>query len=74
MKQKISQLQEQVGQTRKTAVEAQQKAEAAAQVQPVAPVPSSAPATHNFTMVGDAEVQYEPSRPLRQTFMNWQLG
>ena len=58
MKQKISQLQEQVGQTRKTAVEAQQKAEAAAQVQPVAPVPSSAPATHNFTMVGDAEVQF----------------
>ena len=58
MKLKISQLQEQVGETQKTATEAQQKAEAAAQVQPVAPVPSGALATHNFTMVGDAEVQF----------------
>ena len=58
MKHKISQLQQEVGQTQKTAAEAQQKAEAAAQVQPVAPVPSAAPATHNFTMAGDAEVQF----------------
>src|SRR6516164_2228913 len=58
MRHKITQLQQQVGQTQKTAAEAQQKAEAAAQVQPVAPVPSAAPATHNFTMAGDAEVQF----------------
>ena len=53
MKRKINQLEEQVGKT-----QAQGKAEAAAQVQPVAPVPSGALATHNFTMVGDAEVQF----------------
>jgi hypothetical protein len=58
MKRKIGQLQEQVGKTQKTATEAQQKAEAAAQVQPVAPVPSGALATHNFTLAGDAEVQF----------------
>jgi len=58
MRHKITQLQQQVGQTQKTAAEAQQKAEAATQVQPVAPVPSAAPATHNFTMTGDAEVQF----------------
>src|SRR5208337_271880 len=56
--QKIQQLQQQVGETQKTATEAQQKAEAAAQVQPVAPVPSGALATHNVTLVGDAEVQF----------------
>src|SRR5260370_9470232 len=53
MKRKINQLEEQVGKT-----QAQGKAEAAAQVQPVAPVPSGALATHTFTMVGDAEVQF----------------
>ena len=58
MKLKINQLQEQVGETQKTAAEAQQKAEAAAQVQPVAPVPGGALATHNFTLAGDAEVQF----------------
>jgi len=58
LKHKISQLQQQVGQTQKTAAEAQQKAETASQVQPVAPVPSAAPATHNFTLAGDAEVQF----------------
>ena len=58
MKLKLSQLQEQVGETQKTATVAQQKAEAAAQVQPVAPVPSGALATHNFTLAGDAEVQF----------------
>jgi TolA-binding protein len=57
MKRKVNQLQEQV-EAQKTATEAQGKAEAAAQVQPVAPVPSGALATHNFTMAGDAEVQF----------------
>jgi len=58
MKRKMSILEERVGETQKTATEAQQKAEAAAQVQPVAPVPSGALATHNVTLVGDAEVQF----------------
>ena len=52
MKRKINQLEEQVGETKKAATEAEGKAEAAAQVQPVAPVPSGALATHNFTLVG----------------------
>ncbi len=41
-----------------SANEAQQKAEAAAQIQPIHPVPSTPAATHNFTLVGDAEVQF----------------
>jgi hypothetical protein len=56
--QKIQSLETQLGQTMKTATDAQQKADAAAQVQPVHPVPDSAYASHNFTMVGDAEVQF----------------
>jgi hypothetical protein len=58
MRHKITQLQQEVGQTQKTVAEAEQKAEAKAPVQPVAPVLSSALATHNFTMTGDAEVQF----------------
>ena len=58
MKRKINQLEEQVGETKKAATAAEGKAEAAAQVQPVAPVPSGALATHNVTLVGDAEVQF----------------
>jgi hypothetical protein len=49
--QQIQKLQQQLDQTQKTADSAQQKAEAAAQVQG----PS---ATHNFMVVGDAEVQF----------------
>lgn len=58
MKRKINQLEDRVAETQKAAKEAPGKGEAAAQVQPVAPVPSGALATHNFTMVGDAEVQF----------------
>ncbi len=56
--QQIQRLKEQLGQTQKTATEAQQKAEAAAQMQPVRPMPGEGNATHNFTMVGDAEIQF----------------
>jgi TolA-binding protein len=56
--QQIQRLKEQVGETRKTATDAQQKAEAAAQVQPTRPMPGEGNATHNFTMVGDAEIQF----------------
>jgi len=57
MKRKINQLEEQVGETKKAATEAQGK-EAAAAVQPVAPAPSGPLATHNVTLVGDAEIQF----------------
>jgi hypothetical protein len=57
--QQIQQLKKQVGQTQKTAVSAEQKAEAAAQVQPVHPVPAGVmSALHNVTLAGDAEIQY----------------
>jgi len=57
MKRKMSILEERVGETQKAAKEAEGKAQAA-QVQPVAPAPSGALATHNVTLVGDAEVQF----------------
>jgi hypothetical protein len=54
----IQGLKQRLVETQKTATEAQQKADAAAQVQPVHPVPEGPAATHNFTMVGDAEIQF----------------
>ena len=56
--QEIQRLKQQLDQTQKTATDAQQKAEAASQVQPVHPIPEGPAATHNFTMVGDAEFQF----------------
>jgi hypothetical protein len=56
--QQLQRLKEQLGETQKTASEAQQKAEAAAQAQPVPPMPGEGNATHNFTMAGDAEIQF----------------
>jgi hypothetical protein len=63
--QKIEQLKQQLGETQKsatdaqkTAAEAQQKADATAQAQALRPAPGEGNATHNFTMVGDAEVQF----------------
>ncbi len=56
--QAIQKLKEQLDTTQKTATEAQQKAEAASQVQPVHPVPEGPAALHNFSMVGDAEIQF----------------
>lgn len=44
--------------TQKTATDAQAKAEAASQIQPIHPVPEGPASTHNFTVVGDAEVQF----------------
>jgi hypothetical protein len=56
--QEIQRLKQQVEQTQKTAADAQQKAEAASQVQPAAPLAEGPAATHNFMVVGDAEVQF----------------
>src|SRR5690349_10248155 len=56
--QEIQKLKQQILDTQKTAGEAQQKAETASQIQPVHPVPPTPAATHNFAVVGDAEVQF----------------
>jgi hypothetical protein len=56
--QEILRLRQQMQETQKTAADAQQKAEAATQIQPIHPVPEGPAAAHNFTMVGDAEVQF----------------
>jgi hypothetical protein len=56
--QQIQQMQQQLGQTQVAVTNAMQQAQAAAQVQPTVPLPSGPSASHNFTMVGDAEVQY----------------
>jgi hypothetical protein len=56
--QQIQRLKEQVGETQKTATETQQKVEAVAQAQPPRPMPGEGNSTHNFTMAGDAEIQF----------------
>src|SRR5208282_3678406 len=58
--QTIQQLQQRLGETQTLATNAEQKAEdAAAKIQPASPVMN---ALHNFTMVGDAEVQFGQSK------------
>ena len=67
--QTIQQLQQRLGETQTLATNAEQKAEAAAKIQPVNPVASGAlSALHNFTMVGDAEVQYGQAKGQNGTF------
>jgi hypothetical protein len=56
--QKVQQLQQRLEQTQQIATNAVQKAEAAAQVQPVHPMPPGPSATHNFQLAGDAEVLF----------------
>lgn len=56
MQRKVEQLQEQVSETQKTAAEG--KGAVGTQVQPVAPVPEGPLALHNFSIVGDAEIQF----------------
>ena len=56
--QEIQSLKHLLDATQKTANDAQAKAEAASQIQPIHPIPPGPSATHNFTMVGDAEVQF----------------
>ena len=56
--QEIQSLKRLLDATQKTASDAQAKAEAASQIQPIHAIPEGASATHNFTMVGDAEVQF----------------
>jgi type II secretory pathway pseudopilin PulG len=79
--QEIQKLKEQIGATQKTTEETQKKveetqktasaaAEAAAKVQPVAPVPSEGIlATHNVSLVGDAEVQFGKTEGQHSAFV-----
>jgi hypothetical protein len=57
-KEKIRELQSQIAKTEKTADTGEYKAEATAQPPPVAQAPAGPLATHDFMIVGDAEVQY----------------
>ncbi|HLH56500.1 MAG TPA: hypothetical protein VKY92_23140 [Verrucomicrobiae bacterium] len=59
----IEQLKQQLEQTRKTATDA-----AASQVQPIHPVPDGSSATHNFMVVGDAEIQFGKSQNSHAAF------
>jgi hypothetical protein len=54
----IQRLKKQIQETQKTANDAQAKAEASSQVQPVHEIPPVPAASHNFMVVGDAEVQF----------------
>jgi hypothetical protein len=63
--QTIQQLQQRLGETQTLATNAEQKAESVAKVQSVSPVMN---ALHNFSMVGDAEVQFGQVRGQHGTF------
>lgn len=56
--QEIQNLKVKLEATQKTATDAQTKAEAASQIQPIHAIPEGPAATHNFMVVGDAEVQF----------------
>src|SRR5215469_12181991 len=56
--QQIRELKEQLHETQTVATNAVERAEAAAQVQPVSAAATAPPATHNFMLVGDAEIQF----------------
>ena len=57
--QTIQQLKQQLGETQRTAADAEQKSIAAAQTQPLPRVPlDEATVNHNFQILGDAEFQY----------------
>src|SRR5438477_3829096 len=57
--QKIKELQQKLGETQRTVAEVQQKAAAAGPVEPLPRMPlDEATVNHNFSILGDAEVQY----------------
>jgi hypothetical protein len=68
--QTIQQLQRQLGETQTLATNAVQKAEAAAQAQPLPRVPiDEATVNHNFQILGDAEFQYAKASGQNGTFL-----
>jgi hypothetical protein len=70
--QTIKQLQQQLGDTKKTANDAEQKSIAAAQAQtasvPHLPIDETT-VNHNFQMLGDAEIQYTKAKGQNGTFL-----
>jgi hypothetical protein len=67
--QTIQLLEQRLGETQMLATNAAQKADVAAKIQPVHPIASGAmSALHNFTMAGDAEVQFGRSQGQHSTF------
>jgi len=67
--QEIQELKQQLGQTQELATNAVQKAEAASQNQPVYQAPNPATtASHNFSVIGDAEVQFGKTDGQHATF------
>ena len=66
---KIQQMQQQLGETQVLATNAVQKAEAAARLQPTKPVAGGMSALHNFSMVGDAEMQFGKTEGSHSGFM-----
>jgi hypothetical protein len=67
---KIESLQQQLGETKTAVTNATEKAEDVARVQSAYPVVNASPApTHNFTMVGDAEVQFGKSAGQHSAFV-----
>ncbi len=68
--QTIQQLQRQLGETQTLATNAVQKAEAAAQAQPLPRVPiDEATVNHNFQILGDAEFQYAKASGQNGSFL-----
>jgi hypothetical protein len=67
--QTIQQLEQRLGETQTLATNAVQKADAAAKIQPIHPIPGGVmSALHNFTMAGDAEVQFSRAEGQHSTF------
>ncbi|HZM03591.1 MAG TPA: hypothetical protein VFC44_11330 [Candidatus Saccharimonadales bacterium] len=66
----IEQLRQKLGETQTTAIDAEKKADAVAQVQPVYRVPTdSGSVNRNFMILGDAEFQYAKSDEQHGAFM-----
>src|SRR5438309_4025010 len=68
--QKIQELEQKLGETHRTVADVQQKAAMAAPVEPLPRMPlEEATVNHNFSMLGDAEVQYAKTSGQHGTFL-----
>src|SRR6266700_6041762 len=68
--QKINELGQKLGETQRTVSDVQQKAAMAAPVEPLPRVPlEEATVNHNFSILGDAEVQFSKTRGQHGTFL-----
>ena len=68
--QKIQELEQKLGETQRTAADAQQKAAMAVPVEPLPRMPlDEATVNHNFSILGDAEVQFAKTSGQHGTFL-----